>query len=127
MLALAQHRKAPVQTYESKESPWAPRTVVYAHYDDSILAGAHPHFKAYKDSKKYHSRVGMVTDAATAETTGALTLDAEAAVLRVPKLPPADLRFRQLPGEGYRRKHDAQGNEARGRCGPGDHTDASAR
>ena len=74
VLALAQHRKAPVQTYESKESPWAPRTVVYAHYDDSILAGAHPHFKAYKDSKKYHSRVGMVTDATRAETTGALAL-----------------------------------------------------
>jgi hypothetical protein len=74
VLALAQHRPRPTETHDSKFSPWAPKHVIYAFYSDSLLEGAHQQFKAYKNSKFYHSRTGKQTDAAAAETGGSLDL-----------------------------------------------------
>ena len=74
-LALAQHRPEPTQTREAKFSPWAPKDVIYAFYDDALLARAHQEFTPYKDSKFYHARTGMQKDARTAETLGTLNLN----------------------------------------------------
>jgi hypothetical protein len=75
VLALAQHRPEPTQTHESKHSPWAPKDVVYAFYDDELLNRNHQQFAAYKDSKFFHSRTGMQRDARTAETLGTLSVN----------------------------------------------------
>ena len=73
--ALAQHRPAPTETHESKNSPWAPKDTIYAYYDDILLKGKHQHFKSYSNSKFYHSRTGMQKDATTAESRGPLTVN----------------------------------------------------
>ena len=75
VLALAQHRKEPTRTHESKFSPWAPRDVIYAFYDDKLLDRSHQQFTAYKNSKVYHSRTGMQQNPRTAETTGVLDVN----------------------------------------------------
>ena len=72
VLTLAEFRREPTQTHESKHSPWAPKDVVYAFYDEKLLEQTHPQFKPYKDSKYYHARTGMQRDARTAETLGTL-------------------------------------------------------
>ena len=74
-LALAQHRPEPMQTHEAKFSPWAPKYVIYAFYDDALLARAHQEFTPYKDSEFYHARTGMQKDARTAETLGTLNVN----------------------------------------------------
>jgi hypothetical protein len=74
-LALAQHRPEPTQTHEAKFSPWAPKDVIYAFYDNALLARAHQQFTSYKNSKFYHARTGMQKDARTAETLGTLNVN----------------------------------------------------
>ena len=74
-LALAQHRPEPTQTHEAKFSPWAPKDVIYAFYDNALLARAHQQFTPYKNSKFYHARTGMQKDARTAETLGTLNVN----------------------------------------------------
>ena len=63
-----------MQSYETKDSHWAPRTIVYAYYDESLMARAHQHFKPYDKSKSWHSRIGLQPNAAAAETVGSVTL-----------------------------------------------------
>ena len=48
-LALAQHRLEPTQTHEAKFSPWAPRVIIYAFYDNALLARVHQEFTPYKN------------------------------------------------------------------------------
>lgn len=74
-LALAQHRPEPTHTHGAKFSPWAPKDVIYAFYDDALLARAHQEFTPYKDSKFYHAKTGMQKDARTVETLGTLNLN----------------------------------------------------
>ena len=75
VLALAQHRPEPTETHESKHSPWAPKDVIYAFYDDKLLERTHQKFDPYKDPKFYHARTGMQRDARTAETLGTLDVN----------------------------------------------------
>ena len=75
VLALAQFRPEPTQTHESKDSPWAPKEVVYAFYDEPLLERCHQQFTPYMNSKFYHARIGMQKDARTAETFGTLNMD----------------------------------------------------
>ena len=75
VLALAQFRPEPTQTHESKESPWAPKEVVHAFYDDTLLERCHQQFTPCKDSKFYHAITGMQKDARTAETLGTLDMN----------------------------------------------------
>jgi hypothetical protein len=44
VLTLAEFRREPTQTHESKHSPWAPKDVVYAFYDEKLLEQTHPQF-----------------------------------------------------------------------------------
>ena len=74
-LALAQHRLEPTQTHEAKFPPCAPKDVIYAFYDNALLARAHQQFTPYKNSKFYHARAGMQKDARTAETLGTLNVN----------------------------------------------------
>ena len=44
VLSLAEFRREPAQTHESKHSPWAPKDVVYTFYDEKLLEQTHPQF-----------------------------------------------------------------------------------
>ena len=72
---LCHGRPEPTQTHEAKFSPWAPKDVIYAFYDNPLLARAHQQLTPYKNSKFYHARTGMQKDARTAETLGTLNVN----------------------------------------------------
>ena len=71
VLYLAQHHPKPKQEDDMKEGLWTPQRIFYGFYSDDVLSAKKPaHFKAYKPSMCYHSRVGLCQDAATVKSTG---------------------------------------------------------
>ena len=52
---------------------WSPDTKIYAYYSPKVLnKKKKEHFKPYKNSKHYHARHGMCTNASRADTFGPL-------------------------------------------------------
>jgi hypothetical protein len=60
VLLLAELYPKPLRDAGNKSGVWSPGRVFYAYYSDEVLASrANTNFKPYKNSKKYHFRVGL--------------------------------------------------------------------
>ena len=74
VLYMAQHHPAPAAgSNQQKPATWSPDTKIYAYYSPKVLnKKKKEHFKPYKNSKHYHARHGMCTNASRADTFGPL-------------------------------------------------------
>lgn len=74
VLLLAELYPKPLRDAGNKSGVWSPDRIFYAYYSEEVLASrANADFKPYRDSKKYHFRVGLNTIAAKAKE-GRLTV-----------------------------------------------------
>ena len=73
ILYMAQYHSRPAADDKKKPTTWPPDTKVYAYYSPKVLTKKKKqHFKAFDNSKHYHSRHGMCTNESRAESAGPL-------------------------------------------------------
>ena len=71
ILYMAQYHPQPAADDKNKPTTWSPDTKVYAYYSQKVLTNKKKqHFKAFNNSKQYHARHGMCTNASRAESAG---------------------------------------------------------